>query len=178
MANAHRQAHGGHSLSDLKGPEGRRLETLQTCRNRPSIVIFARASFVALALLCCACEEVPYSALQMEGAASAGDAATIARLIAAGADGVISVVGNAFPKEFGAMVHHALKNEFNEARSLHYRLLQITQNLFVEGNPAGIKEVLAHLDLCDNYLRLPLVPVSQATSEKLRRLLIDEDFIK
>ncbi|MDZ4823076.1 MAG: 4-hydroxy-tetrahydrodipicolinate synthase [Flavobacteriales bacterium] len=107
-----------------------------------------------------------------------GDDAITLPLIAAGADGVISVVGNAFPKDFGNMVWHALKNDFNEARQIHYRLLSITQNLFVEGNPAGIKEVMAHLDLCDNYLRLPLVPVSQATSEKLRRLLIDEDFIK
>jgi 4-hydroxy-tetrahydrodipicolinate synthase len=107
-----------------------------------------------------------------------GDDAITLPLLAAGADGVISVVGNAFPREFGAMVHHGLKNEFVEARLLHYRLLPIIQHLFVEGNPAGIKEVLAHLDLCDNYLRLPLVPVSQPTSEKLRRLLIDEDFIK
>ncbi|MBL7944053.1 MAG: 4-hydroxy-tetrahydrodipicolinate synthase [Flavobacteriales bacterium] len=107
-----------------------------------------------------------------------GDDAITLPLLACGADGVISVVGNAFPKEFGAMVHHGLKNEMNEARVLHYRLLQIIQHLFVEGNPAGIKEVLAHLDICENYTRLPLVPVSQATSEKLRRLLIDEDFIK
>lgn len=107
-----------------------------------------------------------------------GDDAITLPLIAAGADGVISVVGNAFPKEFGAMVHHALRNEFAEARALHYKLLRITHNLFVEGNPAGIKEVLAHLDICENYMRLPLVPVSQATSETLRRLLVDEEFLK
>lgn len=107
-----------------------------------------------------------------------GDDAITLPLIASGADGVISVVGNAFPKEFSQMVHHAAKNEMNEARSIHYKLLEIIQLLFIEGNPAGIKEVLSHLDICDNYLRLPLVPVSQQVSERMRRLMIDEEFIK
>lgn len=107
-----------------------------------------------------------------------GDDAITLPLIAAGADGVISVVGNAFPKEFSQMVHHAAKNEMNEARAIHYKLLEIIQLLFLEGNPAGIKEVLSHLDICDNYLRLPLVPVSQQVSERMRRLMIDEEFIK
>ena len=107
-----------------------------------------------------------------------GDDTLTLPLIAAGADGVISVVGNAFPKEFGAMVHAALENKFDEARPIHYKLLEIIQNLFVEGNPAGIKEVLAHLDICENYMRLPLVPVSQNTRERLRRIMIDEEFIK
>lgn len=107
-----------------------------------------------------------------------GDDALTLPLISAGCDGVISVVGNAFPKEFSEMVHLALENKYEEARAIHYKLLEIIQNLFVEGNPAGIKEVLSHLDICDNYLRLPLVPVSQTTSERLRRLMIDEEFIK
>ncbi len=107
-----------------------------------------------------------------------GDDAITLPLIAAGADGVISVVGNAFPTEFGSMVQHALRGEFAEARSLHYRLLEITQLLFAEGNPAGVKEVLSHLDICEHYLRLPLVPVSQATSERMRRVMMDEELIK
>lgn len=107
-----------------------------------------------------------------------GDDAITLPLIASGADGVISVVGNAFPHEFGNMVHHALKGEFAEARALHYRLLEITQLMFVEGNPAGVKEVLSHLDICEHYLRLPLVPVSQVTSERMRRVMIDEELIK
>ncbi len=107
-----------------------------------------------------------------------GDDAITLPLIASGADGVISVVGNAFPAEFGAMVHHAMKAELNEARALHYRLLEITQLMFVEGNPAGVKEVLAHLDICEHYLRLPLVPVSQTTSERMRRVMMDEELIK
>lgn len=106
-----------------------------------------------------------------------GDDALTLPLIASGADGVISVVGNAFPKEFSEMVHLALENKFDEARKIHYRLLEIIQNLFVEGNPAGIKEVLAHLDICENYVRLPLVPVSHGTSETLRKLMIDEELL-
>jgi 4-hydroxy-tetrahydrodipicolinate synthase len=76
------------------------------------------------------------------------------------------------------MVHHALKNEFAEARELHYKLFEIIQLLFIEGNPAGVKEALSHLDICDHYLRLPLVPVSQLVSERMRRVMIDEDFLK
>jgi 4-hydroxy-tetrahydrodipicolinate synthase len=50
--------------------------------------------------------------------------------------------------------------------------------MFAEGNPAGVKEVLSHLDICENYLRLPLVPVSQTTSERMRRVMMDEELIK
>lgn len=107
-----------------------------------------------------------------------GDDLIALPLISVGAVGVISVVGNAFPKEFSSMVHHAMASEMSEARALHYKLLEITQLLFVEGNPAGVKEVLSHLDICDNYLRLPLTPVSQLISERMRRVMIDEDFIK
>jgi 4-hydroxy-tetrahydrodipicolinate synthase len=107
-----------------------------------------------------------------------GDDSITLPLMAAGADGVISVVGNAFPKEFSDMVKHAMKGELTEARAIHYRLLEIIQLLFIEGNPAGIKEVLSHLDICDNYLRLPLTPVSQLISERMRRVMIDEEFIK
>lgn len=106
-----------------------------------------------------------------------GDDALTLPLISAGADGVISVVGNAFPKEFAQMVHDAMDNKFEEARINHYKLLEIIQLLFVEGNPAGVKEVLSHLDVCENYLRLPLVPVSQMVSERMRRVMIDEGIL-
>jgi 4-hydroxy-tetrahydrodipicolinate synthase len=106
-----------------------------------------------------------------------GDDAITMPLIAAGADGVISVVGNAFPSEWSKMVQHAMKGEITEARAIHYRLLELVQLLFVEGNPAGIKEVLSHLDVCENYLRLPLVPVSQLISERMRRVMIDEELL-
>lgn len=106
-----------------------------------------------------------------------GDDALTLPLIASGADGVISVVGNAFPKEFSEMVNHALNGEIAEAREIHYRLLDIIHLLFAEGNPAGIKEVLDQLNICEHFLRLPLVPVSSTTSEKLRREMIDQGFL-
>lgn len=106
-----------------------------------------------------------------------GDDALTLPLVASGADGVISVVGNAFPREFSALVHHSLKGEYADARAIHYKLLELIQLLFVEGNPAGVKEVLQHLDICDHYLRLPLAPVSQIVSERMRRVMIDEGFL-
>ncbi len=106
-----------------------------------------------------------------------GDDALTLPLISAGCDGVISVVGNAFPKEFSEMVKLALTGDFENARLIHYRLLDIIKLLFVEGNPAGVKEVLSQLDICGEYLRLPLVPVSDETSEKLRHEMIDQGFL-
>lgn len=106
-----------------------------------------------------------------------GDDALTLPLISAGCDGVISVVGNAFPSEFSEMVKLALDGEFEKARSIHYRLFDIIKLLFVEGNPAGVKEVLSQLDICGEYLRLPLVTVSDETSEKLRHEMIDQGFL-
>lgn len=106
-----------------------------------------------------------------------GDDALTLPLISAGCDGVISVVGNAFPAEFSEMVKLALEGDFEKARSIHYRLFDIIKLLFVEGNPAGVKEVLSQLDICGEYLRLPLVTVSHETSEKLRHEMIDQGFL-
>ena len=75
------------------------------------------------------------------------------------------------------MVHHALNGELAEARALHYKLIEIIHLLFVEGNPAGIKEVLSQLDICENYLRLPLVSVTDNTSDRIRKVLIEEGFL-
>jgi 4-hydroxy-tetrahydrodipicolinate synthase len=106
-----------------------------------------------------------------------GDDALTLPLIASGADGVISVVGNAFPKEFSEMVHLTLEGKIEEARAIHYRLLDIIHLLFKEGNPTGVKEVLAQLDVCENYLRLPLVEASDNLSDQLRREMIDQGFL-
>jgi 4-hydroxy-tetrahydrodipicolinate synthase len=106
-----------------------------------------------------------------------GDDALTLPLIASGADGVISVVGNAFPKEFSTMIQAALNGKMEEARDLHYRLLDIIHLLFKEGNPVGIKEVLSQLDICENYLRLPLVEASDALSDLLRKEMIDQGFL-
>lgn len=91
-------------------------------------------------------------------------------LIASGASGVISVVANAFPKQFSTMVNAALENDYVLARKKHYDLFEVTNNLFVEGNPAGIKATLKILGITDDTLRLPLVKVSNKTYEKLQEL--------
>lgn len=101
-----------------------------------------------------------------------GDDAITLPLIAAGADGVISVVANAYPYEFSEMVRLAAREQLTEARKYHYALLNIIQYLFVEGNPAGIKAVMHQLGLCENSLRLPLTPVSEQLYKKISSSLI------
>ncbi len=96
-----------------------------------------------------------------------GDDSITLPIIAAGGDGVISVVGNAFPREFKSVVQCALEGDFTKAREHHYRILPVIAPLFAEGNPAGIKEVLKHMKLMNNYLRLPLVTVSEKLSRDL-----------
>lgn len=102
-----------------------------------------------------------------------GDDAITLPLISIGAAGVISVVANAFPKEFSIMVRKALEMKYDEARQIHYRILEIIENLFVEGSPAGIKAALNILGLVQNQVRLPLTPVSRATYNKLADLIKD-----
>ncbi len=97
---------------------------------------------------------------------SGDDNLTLA-LIACGADGVISVVGNAFPKAFSDLVRSALSGDYVIARSLQYRLFDIINMLFAEGNPGGVKCALKELGICEEHMRLPLVPVSDALRQKL-----------
>lgn len=89
-------------------------------------------------------------------------------LIAYGFDGVISVVGQAFPKIFSEMVRQCLAGNFESARQLHFKLNDITDMLFAEGNPGGIKFALEVLGICQSNLRLPLVPISDSLKEKLK----------
>ena len=100
-----------------------------------------------------------------------GDDTLTLPLMSIGVSGVISVVANAFPKEFSGMVQLALNNEFNEAEEIHYKLLELINYLFVEGNPAGIKATLEILGIIENNLRLPLVQVSEQTYKKLDELI-------
>ncbi len=96
-----------------------------------------------------------------------GDDAITMPIIAAGGDGVISVVGNAFPKQFAHMVHAGLKHNVEKSREIHYQILPIIKYLFSEGNPAGVKEALKELGLMENYVRLPLVNVSEKTKNAI-----------
>ncbi|MEY4125920.1 MAG: hypothetical protein RL737_109 [Bacteroidota bacterium] len=88
-------------------------------------------------------------------------------LIAAGADGVISVVANAFPALFSTMVHAAMNGELDLARAAHYKLFDVTKMFFEQGNPGGVKAALAHMQLMDEYMRLPLFPVSDELRKRI-----------
>lgn len=107
-----------------------------------------------------------------------GDDAIALPTMSVGGDGVISVVGNAFPKEFAEMVRLALDQKYEEAQKIHYALLDIIQHLFVESNPSGVKEVLKILGVANNYTRLPIVPVTEATSKKIYSLLAGCPYVK
>ena len=97
-------------------------------------------------------------------------------IIAAGGNGVISVIANAMPKSFSTMVKKALNNETKEAAKINLQLLEIYENLFAEGNPAGVKAALNILGIIHENLRLPLVPVSKTTKDKLKKLIKQKHF--
>jgi len=98
-----------------------------------------------------------------------GDDAITMPLIAAGADGVISVVANALPEKFSRMVHAAMNGDLDSARKEHYDLLAITRMFFEEGNPGGVKVALAHRKIMNEFMRLPLIPVSDALRKKIQK---------
>lgn len=107
-----------------------------------------------------------------------GDDALTLPIIAMGGVGVISVVGNALPREFSTLVHAALKGDLATARREHLRLIEVIDLLFAEGNPGGIKEVLKVLGVCGDAVRLPLVNVSEGTAKKLYQALADAEVVK
>ncbi len=100
-----------------------------------------------------------------------GDDALTLPMISTGGGGVISVIGNAFPRQFSEMVRLALDNHWDEARSIHYSLLEIIDQLFIEGSPAGVKAALNILNICENQVRLPLTTVSRTTYGRLTELI-------
>ena len=85
----------------------------------------------------------------------------------AGGAGVISVIGQGYPKEFSTMVQLAFDKKVDEAYEIHNKLVEMTRLIFAEGNPCGIKVVLAEKGLIKNYLRLPLVPASEGLCAKI-----------
>lgn len=97
-----------------------------------------------------------------------GDDPSALSLLSAGADGVISVIGNAFPSEFGEMIHAALEDDFARARHYNNLLLDLHRWMYIEGNPAGVKAALEIKGLCTREVRLPLVPLREEYVEKLR----------
>lgn len=100
-----------------------------------------------------------------------GDDDLILPQVAIGMHGVISVAANCFTKDFTEMVRLALANDYEASRKLHYKLIEGIRLLFVEGNPAGVKCVLKNMRLSSNYLRLPIVPCTEATEAKIKAYL-------
>lgn len=85
----------------------------------------------------------------------------------AGGSGVISVIGQAYPKEFSRMINLGLEAKSKEAFEIHYKLSEIVDLIFAENNPSGIKAVLQELNICENYVRLPLVPATAELQAKI-----------
>lgn len=100
-----------------------------------------------------------------------GDDGITFPLITLGAVGVISVIGNAFPKEFSKMVRLAREGDYEKALQIHHRFTELFKLLFVDGNPAGVKCLLHAMGMIENELRLPLVPTRLTTYEQIRRVL-------
>lgn len=100
-----------------------------------------------------------------------GDDALTFPMIASGAAGVISVIGNALPKEFSRMIRYEFRGEYEPARKIHHRFTELYSLLFVDGNPAGVKALLHEMGMIENELRLPLVPTRITTMQKIANTL-------
>ena len=102
-----------------------------------------------------------------------GDDALTFSMVASGAAGVISVIGNALPKEFSRMIRLEFNGEYEPARKIHHMFTELYSLLFVDGNPAGCKALLNDMGMIENVLRLPLVPTTIKTKQKMAELLKD-----
>ena len=102
-----------------------------------------------------------------------GDDSITLPMIACGAEGVISVVANVYPKDFAEMVRLCINGQFAEADDLHYNYVDIITSMFTEGSPSGVKAYLSEMGLCKNTFRLPVWPVSETHLEKIRVMMKD-----
>lgn len=100
-----------------------------------------------------------------------GDDALTFPMIASGAVGVISVIGNALPKEFSQMIRLEFRGKYEPARVIHHQFTELYKLLFVDGNPAGCKALLNDMGLIENVLRLPLVPTRIETKQKMNEII-------
>jgi 4-hydroxy-tetrahydrodipicolinate synthase len=100
-----------------------------------------------------------------------GDDMLTVPMMAVGAEGVISVLANAFPKIFKEMIHSALDGDFRTAQRQVFKLMDINPLMYSESNPVGIKHVLTSMGICDNYVRLPLVPASGGLQTRINELV-------
>src|SRR4030095_9458053 len=100
-----------------------------------------------------------------------GDDPITLQMIADGAEGLISVVANAYPKDYSDMVRLCLAGRFSEALPLHLKYIDIIASMFAEGSPSGVKAYLSEMGLCGNYFRLPVWQVSEKHHQKIRELM-------
>jgi 4-hydroxy-tetrahydrodipicolinate synthase len=100
-----------------------------------------------------------------------GDDMLTLPVIATGGAGVISVLTNAFPAQTSELVNHSLKNNFKTAREIQFRFLEMIDLLVIDGNPSGVKAMLTIMNLCQNNLRLPLVPVSRQVYVRIQKAI-------
>ena len=100
-----------------------------------------------------------------------GDDPITLQMIAAGAEGLVSVVANAYPKDYSDMVRLCLAGRYNEALPIHLKYIDIIASMFAEGSPSGVKAYLSEMGLCENHFRLPVWRVSEKHHSKIRELM-------
>ena len=100
-----------------------------------------------------------------------GDDALTFPMVSCGAVGVISVIGNALPREFSKMIRLQMRGEYDPARKIHHRFIDLFSLLFVDGNPAGVKAMLHEMGFIENRLRLPLVPMQIKNMQRMAEIL-------
>jgi 4-hydroxy-tetrahydrodipicolinate synthase len=96
-----------------------------------------------------------------------GDDVLALPILSIGGEGIISVIANALPRKVSDLIHHAMAGRYEEARRLHFELIELFRLQFDDGNPAGVKTMLHHLGRIENVLRLPLVPANPAVASKI-----------
>jgi 4-hydroxy-tetrahydrodipicolinate synthase len=100
-----------------------------------------------------------------------GDDLLTTPMMSMGAEGVISVLANAFPETFNRITHSALSSDFVESTAATLELLEINPLMYVESNPVGIKQVLKEMGVCENYVRMPLLPATDGLTQKIKDLI-------
>ena len=113
------------------------------------------------------CMEIVNGAKPAHFSVLSGDDNLTLPMLACGMDGLVSVIGNAYPKEYSDLVRAGLAGDFATARQLHYSFMDLVELLFVDGNPAGVKYALQELGICGEELRLPLVPATDQTKKSM-----------
>ena len=144
--------------------------TLQIAEECPNVVGIKEASGYMKQILQLLCKR-PENFLVISG----DDLLTLP-LMAAGADGLISVTANAYPGKVAQMVHHVMDQQLDDARRIHQQLVPLTIDCFKEGSPAGVKAIMAAQNQVENVLRLPLVPVSEKLQKEIEQLVANPLF--